>query len=290
MMRRPYLYFSLLFVVSLVVWNSSIAGTFRLAVSNEHYTHLLIIFPISAVLLYLDRKRLIQATTPNAYILSSFFFVASLIIFIVAKRVPAEAQLTVSMLGVVIWWIAAFIFSFGLNTFRVFLFPVLFLFWLVPLPQLFLDELIGLLQQYSASAASWMFDMVGIPVLRQGVIISIPTLTIEVAKECSSIRSSLILLVSSMVLAQLFLRSKRYKALVIFIAVPLSVAKNALRIFTLSMLGIHVNRGFLTGRLHHEGGGVFYAAALAAIFAFIYLLQRREANVPPGRSTTPVAS
>ena len=41
-------------------------------------------------------------------------------------------------------------------------------------------------------------------------------------------------------------------------AVPLSVGKNALRIFTLSMLAIHVDPSFLTGRLHREGGVVFF--------------------------------
>jgi exosortase len=172
---------------------------------------------------------------------------------------------------------------FGFSALRIFLFPLCFLFWIVPWPQSFLDLLIRLLQQYSATGVSWTFQLLGIPVLRDGVILSIPGLTIEVARECSSIRSSLILLVSSMVLAQFFLRSIARKTIVTLIAVPLSVGKNVVRIFTLSMLGVHVNRGFLTGRLHHEGGIVFYAGALGVIFLLIYWLQRQEAKSIPGK-------
>jgi exosortase/archaeosortase family protein len=64
-------------------------------------------------------------------------------------------------------------------------------------------------------------------------MLSIPGLEIEVARECSSIRSSLMLFVTAMVLAHLFLRSWWRKALVAAAVIPLSVAKNGLRIFTI---------------------------------------------------------
>jgi exosortase/archaeosortase family protein len=79
-----------------------------------------------------------------------------------------------------------------------------------------------------------------------------------------------------MVLAQLLLRSPWRKALVIALAVPLSVAKNGLRIFTIAMLGTRVDPGYLTGRLHHQGGIVFFAIILAAVFALIRILRKRE--------------
>jgi exosortase/archaeosortase family protein len=54
------------------------------------------------------------------------------------------------------------------------------------------------------------------------------------------------------------------------------VAKNGLRIFTLAMLGTRVDRGYLTGRLHHQGGIVFFAFSLLLIFAALWLLERSE--------------
>jgi exosortase len=92
-----------------------------------------------------------------------------------------------------------------------------------------------------------MFRLVGVPVTQDGIMLSIPGLDIEVARECSSIRSSLMLFVTTMVLAQLFLRLWWRKALLIVAAIPLSVAKNGLRIFTIAELGTRVDSRFLDG-------------------------------------------
>ena len=111
---------------------------------------------------------------------------------------------------------------------------------------------------------------------QNGVLLTIPGLTVEVAQECSSIRSSSMLLVTTMVLAQLLLRSPWRKALVIGVAVPLSVAKNGLRIFTIAMLATRVDPAYLTGRLHHEGGIVFFMIALIGVFVLLWILRRGE--------------
>ena len=63
---------------------------------------------------------------------------------------------------------------------------------------------------------------------------------------------------------------------VVAFAIPLSVAKNGLRIFTIGMLGTRVDRSFLTGRFHHNGGIVFFLIALAVIFILLWILRRGE--------------
>jgi exosortase len=115
-----------------------------------------------------------------------------------------------------------------------------------------------------------------VPVAQDGTRLTIPGLTIEVARECSSIRSSLMLVVTTMVLTQTLLRSTWRKALVSALAIPLSVAKNGLRIFVLAILATHVDRTFLTGRLHHQGGIIYFLIALVAILLFIRIARRGE--------------
>ena len=56
----------------------------------------------------------------------------------------------------------------------------------------------------------------------------------------------------------------------IALAIPLSVAKNGLRIFVLAMLATRVDRSFLTGKLHHQGGVIYLLIALAGIFLVIW--------------------
>jgi len=96
------------------------------------------------------------------------------------------------------------------------------------------------------------------------------------------------LLVTSIVLAQLLLRSPWRKVFVIAFVIPLSAAKNGLRIFTIAMLSTRLDPGYLTGRFHHQGGPVFFAIALIAIFAVLWIVRRGEelsleSELNPGR-------
>jgi exosortase len=180
------------------------------------------------------------------------------------------------MLSIVIWWIGAFILCFGIKISQSFQFPLLFLFGLIPIPVFALNEIIKLLQQGSALAARMLFAIAGVPVVQNGVMLTIPGLTIEVAKECSSIRSSSMLLVTTMVLAQLLLKSPWRKTLVIVVAVPLSIGKNGLRIFTITMLGTRVDPVFMTGSFHHQGGILFFLISLAFEGLLLWTLRRNE--------------
>ena len=100
----------------------------------------------------------------------------------------------------------------------------------------------------------------------------------------------LMLIVTTMVLAQLLLRSAWRKAFIILVAIPLSVAKNGLRIFTIAMLTTHVDPSFLTGRLHRKGGIIFFMIALAATFLLLWILRRGEEANDGVRATRAVST
>jgi exosortase len=281
---RSNLSFAFLCALSLTVGWHQLARTFSLALHNDEYTHLLLILPVSASLILLDWRS--QKPIGQACIrIGSALLLAAVLIAGLAKwraaDIPDDLELSFSMLGLVLWWIASFIACFGTRVSRTFLFPLVFLLWMVPIPSFALNKVVEFLQAESAVAARLMFSLIGVPVSQQGFVISIPGVNIEVARECSSIRSSVMLLIASMVLTQLSLRSPWSKAAVITATVPLSIAKNALRIVTLSMLGTRVDPAFLTGRLHHQGGIVFFTMSLAVLVTLLWLVRRAEERRPP---------
>jgi exosortase len=143
-----------------------------------------------------------------------------------------------------------------------------------------LDEIISFLQQYSALAARILFVIAGVPVTQDGTLLSIRDLDIEVAPQCSSIRSSLMLMITTMVLAHLFLCSGWRKALLIAAAVPLAAVKNGLRIFTIVQLGTLVDPGIFDSNLHHRGGVLFFAISVAMTVGLLWVLRRTE-NAKP---------
>ena len=271
----------------MALWWNPLQSSLALALSDERYTHLLLIVPISTALILLDWKSPVSADRSGVSI-GSVLLGAAVAIRAVARwsliSLSVDTGLSLNMSVFVLWWIAAFIFCFGTRAFRRSLFPLCFLFWLVPLPELVLDAIVRWLQQGSATAAYLLFVAVRVPVEQRGLLLHIPDLILAVAPECSSIRSSLMLVVTTMVLAQLLLRSPWRKAFVVAVAIPLSVAKNGLRIFTIGMLGTRVDPSYLTGRLHRQGGIIFFLIAVAATFLLLWVVRRGERGTPGSRA------
>ena len=268
----PILRFSVLAAISLLIWWSPLISSFALALRDERYTHILLIVPVSVTLMYLEWKSsetLAESPSSLGLILLVGAIAATVVARLQILPLHGDEQLSLNMLALVVWWIGAFIVSFGTRAFRRALFPLCFLFWMVPFPEFVLGPIVRLLQQGSVASARVLFAVSGVPVAQDGVQLAIPGLTLEVARECSSIRSSLMLVVTTMVLAQVSLRSPWRRALVIAVAIPLSVAKNGLRVFVLAMLTTRVDRSFITGRLHHQGGIIYFLIALAAIILLI---------------------
>jgi exosortase len=270
---------ALLWAVLLLIGWRPLVDTFALSLRDDAYTYILLIFPISATLIFLEWRSVRTLSTlgiraGSALLAVAVFLACSTLLW--SASLPSDVQLSIRMLALVLSWTGAFVLCFGSRTSKQVLFPLSFLFGLVPLPHIVLNGIINFLQLGSAWAAHLIFAVFGVPVAQDGVLLTIPGLAIQVASECSSIRSSSMLLVTAIVLAQLLLRSPWRKAVVISLAVPLSVAKNGLRIFVIAMLGTRVDPGYLTGRFHHQGGFVFFAVALIAIFTLLWILRRRE--------------
>ena len=280
----PYGKFALLCAISLVIGWHPLSSTLALALGSDEYTHLLLILPISAALIFTERAGLQPGFEQPGTALDSTLLVIAVLLAACARWIAglsSDLRLSLAMLAIVIWWIGSFVFCFGPRVARRFLFPLCFLFWLVPIPALALNKIVAIWQQGSALSARLLFSAVGIPVSQDGILLSIPGLTLEVAQECSSLRSSLMLVVTSMVLAHLFLRSFWRKTAVVLVAIPLSIAKNGLRIFTIAMLGTRVDPGFLHGNLHRKGGIFFFLIALFAILLLIWLLSKGESRSYP---------
>ncbi len=276
-----YRMFAVLWLVSLLIWWQAIAATLALAMGQDAYTHILLILPISFGLVVTEWKRRSWRPVPSIGMGSAILALAGLIGISGLRwgRVDiftGDVRLSLEMFALVTWWIGSFLVCFGGRVFRGCVFPLFFLLWLIPMPEFVLDHIVSFLQQGTAAFAHLLLVTVGVPTTQDGLTLTVPGLTVEVAQECSSIRSSMILVVISMVVSYLLVRSWWGRTIVILAAIPLAVAKNGLRVFTLAVLGAYVDPGVLDSPLHHQGGVLFLAVALAAVFGLIWIVGRFE--------------
>jgi exosortase len=194
----------------------------------------------------------------------------------VFPRVTAPNSLSLAVLGIVTTWWGLFIVCYGLQAARKAMVPLCLLLFMIPAPQHLTDAVIALLQHESAALSYSLFRMIGVPAIRDGMTLSLPHLTIEVAPECSGIRSTLSLLILTLAGANLYLRHAYNKSLLILLLVPLSILKNAIRIVTLTTLALYVDPTFLSGPLHHRGGILFFFLSFTMLVPVVIMMRRCE--------------
>jgi exosortase len=251
----------------------------RSGYTYEQYSYIFLVLPVSLSLIFVERRakslKLAWSLAPGL-----LFVLTSVLVLWSAESHPmllsSDVNLSARIFGLVLCTLGLIILCYGIQFVKELLFPLMFLFLMIPLPQFLIDSVTLELQRASSAATFMLFRLAGVPVLRNGFILSIPTLDIEVAKECSGIRSSEMLFVTGLVLGHLYLRSTWAKVIFALVVIPLAIAKNAVRIFTLSMLAIRVDPDVLQGRLHRNGGIVFFLLTFAGILLLLGVLRFAE--------------
>ena len=274
-------------VASLAICWPAISALTVFSFHHEFSSHVLLIPVLSLYLLYMERRVVFREVRSSLALGSALILTGAALYW--SAMVHASLQgpaefLPGSTLAMVVIWMGGFLICYGFRAWRAAAFPLFFLLLMVPLPEQVLARTIYFLQEGSTSLSFFLFKLVGTPAFRQGFLISVPGQTIEVAKECSGIRSSIALFITCLLAAHLFLRTPWKILLFVVLVLPVSIVKNAIRIVTLTLLSIHVDPGFLRGNLHHDGGFFFFLLALAILFPVLLLLQKSEQR-PAGSST-----
>jgi exosortase len=272
---------SFAFIVALtlaIAW-APLTMLLRFSFREEQYSHIALIPLISASLFYLERGRIFSRLATQWPAGFGLLSAGTLLYWFGRHHSTSWSEndrLASAVFPVVLIWIGGFVLSYGLRASQAGLFPLLFLFLMVPIPDVLLSRAIYWLQIGSAEVTDALFQGVDVPVFRTALVFALPGLTIEIAEECSGIRSSLALVITSLLAGQLLLRSVWRKAALAVATLPLLVIKNGIRIVTLSLLAIYVDPSYLTGWLHRQGGIVFLLLALALLLPVLWWLRRSE--------------
>jgi exosortase len=288
---RHHLCFLILGVLSLMVLWASLPMLSTLSLNDEAYSQALIVPLISAALVCLERKTVFRSPQFSP-LSSSPFLLTGVVAWWASRSASLDQHLRPSLVvcALIAMWMAWFVLSYGTQCFHAALFPLLFLLLMIPLPLVAIDKITVVLQKGSAAVAYGLFRALGVPVFSSGLKFALPGVEVEVAKECSGIRSGISLLITGIVAGHVFFKSSWTKVLLSVLTVPIAIFKNAVRIVTISCLGVYVDRSFLFGKLHRYGGVPFALIALAILGPVLLVLRRAETRSQTARMGSVVSS
>ena len=219
--------------------------------------------------MFIDRRRIFNSLSSDVAVGLALLIPGMAAVLWSIRIQPTSPSLCA--LGLVLVWIAGFAVAFGREALEAARFALLFLFLFIPLPEVLLNRVVYFLQQGSAEISALLFGLTPLPVLRDGFVFHLPRFSIEVARECSGIRSSIALLVLAILVGHFFLRAWWKQAVFL-----LSGFVVMIRIVTLTVLATYVDPGFLYGNLHREGGVVFFMIGLLLMVPVFWILQTGE--------------
>ena len=271
---RRHFCFALWLLASCIAYRAALSNLIHYALAQQDIaSQILLAFPISASVIYLQRRE-VFADVHSSILTGLALLSGAIVAGWLAHTRGGHADSSLKIIALLLLWISGFTGLYGTDAVKHARFALFFLVFLIPLPVGVVEKTILFLQSGSAFVAAWLFALLHVPVFREGVVVfHIPTLDLEISRECSGIRSSMVLLVTALVLSHFALRSFLAKSLFVLSVIPLVILKNGVRIVTISLLTIYVNRGFLHGWLHKSGGIVFYVLALVILAMILKLLK-----------------
>jgi len=242
---------------------------------DANYQHGFLV-PLFSAFLVWRRREQVQSITPDGTWVGLLVLLAG-IAALLAGDIGAENFFMRSSLIIVLAGLV--LLHLGQKMFRAVLFPLGFLFFMIPLPAIFFYALTFPLQNLAARQAAWALDLLGVPVLLDGNVIHLSQISLGVTEACSGIRSLISLVAGAVAWAYLMLPMGWLTVLFVVSAVPITVFANAARVVATGLIGQWFGVEYASGFFHEFAGWVVYLfafACLMGVHGLVGLVQRRR--------------
>ena len=243
--------------------------------SDPNFSHGFFVPLFSAFVLWKDRS-LLAAVPRKPSIWGLPLIVFSLCTLIVGVL---GVELFLARTSLILLAAGLILFFLGWSFLRAVIFPLAFLFLMVPIPAIVFNQITFPLQIFASKLAAWALPLFGVPVLREGNIINLPAMPLEVAEACSGIRSLLSLTTLTIMYSYLLERRMLVRVLLALASIPIAVAANGFRIVGTGLLVQYWDPDKAEGFFHLFSGWLIFVSSLLMLFVVhqgLKLVSRRS--------------
>jgi len=260
---NPHLWWQVSVVFLLTLWlYSSVLDKLAVQWSRDaNFSHGFLVPAFSVFVLWRDRARLRNLTSKPCS--GGLWIMLGAVCVLVVGILGSE--LFLSRVSFVLMLAGVIVVFWGWDHLRAVRFPVLFLLLMIPLPAIVFNQLTFPLQILASKLAATALPLLGVPVLREGNIITLPAMSLEVADACSGIRSLLSLITLAVICGYSIRERRGLWALLILAAIPVAVFANALRIIGAGLLVQYWNANKAEGFFHAFSGWFVFLISLGML-------------------------
>lgn len=236
---------------------------------DENYSHGFLIPLISGYALWTQRQRLAALPLQPRLLLGSALVVAA-VAFHLAGVLTGE--LYASRLSLVVSLAGLTLYFGGWAWLRGLAFPIGLLLLALPVPSIIFNPLAFRLQLLASDYATRVIQLCGIPALREGNIIELAALKLQVVEACSGIRSLMTLATLAVVYGYFFERQRWRRVMLLLAVGPIAVLTNAARVAVTGVLAHTQGAAVAEGFLHGFSGTLVFVAAVLLLLTCAQML------------------
>jgi exosortase len=240
---------------------------------DENYSHGFLIPVVSGYVVWSRRAQIFSTPIePRRWLGGAMMLIATLMLF--AGILGAELYIT--RLSLVLSLAALAVYFGGVGRLRGLLFPIGLLLFALPVPNILFNQIAVPLQLIASDYATRLIWLFGIPALREGNIIEMAQMKLQVVEACSGIRS-LMALAGLAVIYVYFAETRCWRRMVLVAAVvPIAVLANAARVAGTGLLAHYRGVQAAEGFLHNFSGLLIFLVAVLLLLALAKALDLIE--------------
>lgn len=254
---------SFLIALTAWLWGPIILRWFVDLWEDPNYSFGLITFPFAVWLAWGRRQEWQRSSGSVSY--TGLVLVAFALAVLFAGTLGSE--LFLSRISFVFFLFGLTWYLWGGRQVRVLALPLGLLVLAIPLPAVLFNQVAFPLQLLASHLATAGLDVLGVPVLNEGNIITLPRITLGVSEACSGLRSIFSLVALSIIYGHLVEPKNTIRTALVLTAIPIAIFVNSLRVMGTGLLAQYVTLQAATGFFHSFYGWLLFVAALLLLIA-----------------------
>lgn len=260
--RKQWLPAAILLALLVAIYWGVVASLVGEWYTNPDFSHGFLVPLFSAYLIWTKREKLRSIPLRQSW--AGVGLVVAAIIMLFLGVYGAELYLSrislVMLFGGLIWTLA------GRPMLRELRFPLLVLLLAIPLPQVIYNQITFPLQILASKLASAALPFFGVPVMRDGNVIQLPAMKLEVAEACSGIRSLMSLFTAAIFYGYFLEPSVKRRIILALSAIPIAVIANGARIVGTGLAVQYWDPDKALGFFHEFSGWLIFVVSLVCLY------------------------